>query len=316
MNKEKPLNTDLANLMSTLSDIMYRKGEIPRGRAYKKAEETILNSDNIYKVDELKGKPGIGPVILKKMEDFLENGKLDIIEREQSKPEYLFTNIYGVGPKKARELVEQGIITIDSLKKQQTEVLNKVQQVGLKYYDDILERIPREEIDNYNRVFKTAVPKTAKYEIVGSYRRGQSTSGDIDMILTSEDPADFDTFLDKLISEKIIIEVLSRGKSKCLVIAKIPSSSKYRRVDFLYTDNRKYPFAILYFTGSKGFNERMRAYSLCLGYSLNEHGFSVGKKGEKLDRVFTGERDIFSFLGLEYKEPVERIDGNSFIPID
>jgi hypothetical protein len=54
MNNKNPLNKELASLMNTLSDIMYRKGEIQRGRAYAKAEETILNSDNIYKVDELK----------------------------------------------------------------------------------------------------------------------------------------------------------------------------------------------------------------------------------------------------------------------
>jgi len=160
------------------------------------------------------------------------------------------------------------------------------------------------------------VPKSAKYEIVGSFRRGQKTSGDIDMILTSENPADFDTFLDRLISNGTIIEVLSRGKSKCLVIAKIPNSEKYRRVDFLYTDEKEYPFAVLYFTGSKGFNERMRAHALKLGYSLNEHGFSLGKKGEKMDRIFKSEKDIFDFLGLQYKEPEERIDGRAIIILD
>jgi len=317
MDTEKdPLNQRLGDLMNILSDLMNRKGEPMKARAYSKAEETILSADPIYSVDELKGKPTIGNTILSKMTEFLEKGTLDIIERERSKPEYIFTNIYGIGPKKAKDLVENGIDSLDLLKQRQSEVLNKVQQIGLKYYEDILERIPRAEIDEYNTIFKAAVPSSAKYEIVGSYRRGQKTSGDIDMILTSENPADFDNFLDRLLSKKIIVEVLSRGKSKCLVIAKSPTSEKYRRVDFLYTDQKEYPFAVLYFTGSKGFNERMRAHSLKLGYSLNEHGFSLGKKGEKFDRVFKDEKDIFDFLHLQYKDPTERIDGRSVIVLE
>ena len=316
MSTQEPLNSKLSDLMNILSDLMNRKGEPMKARAYSKAEETILSADPIYSVDELKGKPTIGNAIFSKMTEFLEKGTLDIIEKERAKPEYIFTNIYGIGPKKAKELVENGIDSLELLKQKQTEVLNKVQQIGLKYYEDILERIPRAEIDEYNEIFKSAVPSSAKYEIVGSYRRGQKTSGDIDMILTSESPADFDTFLDILLSKSIIIEVLSRGKSKCLVIAKIPSSKKYRRVDFLYTDQKEYPFAVLYFTGSKGFNERMRAYAVKLGYSLNEHGFSLGKKGDKLDRVFTDENDIFKFLGMQYKDPTERIDGRAVIILD
>jgi NAD-dependent DNA ligase len=314
--QKEPLNSSLANLMNTLADIMSKKGEPMKARAYSKAEETILGSDPFYSPDDLKGKPGIGITILSKIKEYLEKGKLDIIEREHSKPEYLFANIYGIGSKKAKELVAQGIDSLESLKSKKEEVLNKVQQVGLQYYEDILERIPRAEIDKYNDIFRKAVPKSAKYEIVGSYRRGQLNSGDIDMILTSENPADFDDFLDRLIEQGVIAEVLSRGKTKCLVIANIPQSNKYRRVDFLYTNSREYPFAVLYFTGSKGFNERMRAHALTKGYSLNEHGFSLGKKGEKLDREFKDERDIFDFLGLQYKEPTERIDGRSIIILE
>jgi hypothetical protein len=62
------------------------------------------------------------------------------------------------------------VTTIDTLIQLQKVLLNKVQQFGLKYYDDILERIPREEIDNYNTIFKKHIPKSAKYEIVASYR--------------------------------------------------------------------------------------------------------------------------------------------------
>ena len=317
---KESLNEKIVKLLAELSTLMIKSGEPMKARAYQKAEEYILGlSTELTSVDELRGKPGFGPTILGKIDEYLKTGTLGIIERERAKPEYIFTNIYGVGPQKAKELVQKGITTLSELRKKQDEALNKVQRVGLKYYEDILERIPRKEIDDYDKIFDSLFKKEfeGKYEIVGSYRRGLQTSGDIDVIITSENPANFDIFLDRLISEKVIIEVLSRGKSKCLVIAKIPSSSVYRRVDFLYTSPKEYPFAILYFTGSKAFNAVMRGHALTKGYSLNEHGLSkIGTtEGEKETKGAVIERDIFDFLGLQFIEPTERVDGRNIIPL-
>ena len=153
-------------------------------------------------------------------------------------------------------------------------------------------------------------------EIVGSYRRGAQSSGDIDVIITSNSPRVFTTFIDNLIKEKIILHVLSRGPTKCLVVAKIPSSNVARRVDFLYTNPEEFPFAILYFTGSKIFNTVMRHIALEKGYTMNEHciyNMEAKKKGEKVQHTFTSEEDIFNFLGLEYKTPIERTDGRAVI---
>ena len=109
------------------------------------------------------------------------------------------------------------------------------------------------------------------------------------------------------------MEVLSKGPTKTLVITKLNDKSIARRVDFLYTPIEEYPFAILYFTGSKDFNTVMRGQALKMGYTLNEHGISIkdkGKpKGDKLETKFTEEKDIFDFLELEYREPNERKNG-------
>jgi DNA ligase (NAD+) len=307
------LNEKLGALMETLSDIMAKKGDRIKSIAYKRAHESILSLDrDVYSVDDLKGVPNIGPSILDKMREYLEKGTLDIIEAERLNPENVLSDVYGIGPKKAKELVKNGITSISELRKRQDEVLNKVQKVGLQYYEDILERIPRSEIDKYNEVFKTAVPQSAKYEIVGSYRRGATTSGDIDVIITSENKSDFQKFIDLLISKKLILEVLSRGESKCLVITRLSTPKYARRVDFLYTSPQEYPFAVLYFTGSKGFNTVMRAHAIKLGFSLNEHELS-NKTGGKISDKFVEEKDIFDFLGLQYKEPNERVDGRAVI---
>jgi len=309
-------NEKFASLLSRLSTVMGNIGEHMRAKAYKKAEETILGmTTEIRSINDLDNKPGIGPTIKKKLQEYLETGKISALEKAENKPEVLFTNVYGIGPKKASEIVKKGITTIAELKANKNEVLNAVQKTGLQYYDDILKRIPRSEIDLYDKTFKTLLKsqsntqtKKTNYEIVGSYRRGQESSGDIDVIISSESPKAFDDFLDVLIEKKIIVEVLSRGKNKCLVIAKIPKSTVYRRVDFLYATPSEFPFSILYFTGSKGFNVVMRGHALKMGYSMNEHGFTPA-----VDRPIKDERDIFDFLGLQYKSPRERIDGRAVI---
>ena len=316
------LNEKLSGLMDKLANIMLKLGDGIRYRSYKKAEETILSyPGDITKIEDLKGLPGIGPAIYEKLGIYLNTGTLSIIEREKDKPENILSDIYGVGPKKAVELVKSGILTIEDLRNKQDDVLNNIQKIGLKHYEDTLLRIPRSEINKYNKLFVSAFSKfsdkSTRFEIVGSYRRGAIESGDIDVIVTSDNPIVFKNFIDLLIEKKIITDILSRGNSKCLVYAKIPSVSHYRRVDFLFTNPSEYPFAILYFTGSKAFNTVMRGHALKLGYSLNEHGISVmvdKKKENAVDHIFTDEKSIFDFLHLEYKEPNERIDGRQIIP--
>jgi NAD-dependent DNA ligase/DNA polymerase/3'-5' exonuclease PolX len=312
------LNEQFIELMEKLADIMLKQGEPFRARAYQKAQETIMAyPDDILSPNDLKGKPGIGDTIMEKLNEYVQTGTLRILEREKSNPVNILADVYGIGPKKAKELVEKGITSIGQLRENQ-HLLNDVQKVGLKFYEDILKRIPRSEIEDYKTIFDKAFPSgtDGKMEIVGSYRRGAQSSGDIDVIITSKSPAVFTTFVNNLIKENIILHVLSRGPTKCLVITKIPSSDAARRVDFLYTTPEEFPFAILYFTGSKIFNTVMRHIALEKGYTMNEHGIykmEAKKKGEKVDHIFNSEDDIFDFLGLEYKSPIERTDGRAII---
>ena len=309
------MNKDLIDIMEELADIMIRQGEPFKARAYKKAAETIMGfPGDISDVKQLKGKPGIGKTIMDKLEEFQKTKTLRVLERERKNPLNLFTKIYGIGPKKAKQIIEDGITTIEELKNNVSK-LNDTQKIGLKYYEPLQKRIPRDEIEDFNKVldktFKEVAPeKESKYEIVGSYRREAKNSGDIDIIITNEQNniAVFNKFLDKLIADKVVIEVLTRGKTKSLTIGQIPGSIP-RRLDFLYTAPDEYAFAILYFTGSKAFNTVMRQRALDLGFSLNEHGLSKmvsGKKGEKVDIDFPTEESIFTFLGMKYKEPKQR----------
>ena len=321
---DKRYNEEFIDIMEQLSSIMLKQGEPFRARAYQKAQETIMSyPDAITDPKQLEGKPGIGSTIMDKLNEYVTTGTLHVLEREKTNPINILGDIYGVGPKKAQELVTTGIKTIDELRLREDELLNDIQKVGLKYYEQIQERIPRSEIEDFEQLFKAIFEKVAtgtpdaKLEIVGSYRRGAQASGDIDVIITGKTGDIYKRFVDELIKTGVILEILSRGQSKTLVIAKLPGNKIARRIDFLYAPLDEFAFAILYFTGSKIFNTVMRQYGLNKGYTFNEHGIyklENKKKGAKVDKIFTTEKDIFDFLGLQYKTPTERKDGRAVIP--
>jgi DNA ligase (NAD+) len=329
--KAKRYNEEFIVLMEKLNNIMSKHGEPFRARAYQKAQESIMTYQNdIVTVDQLKDLPGIGSTIMDKLKEYVETGTLRVLEQDKTNPINILTDVYGIGPKKAEELVKEGITTIDLLRSRQDELLNDVQKIGLEFYEDILARIPRQEIKEYETLFKQIFDKiktnsSDNFEIVGSYRRGALNSGDIDIIITGNTGATYKTLIDELIKNKIILHVLSRGPSKTLVIAKLGPNMTARRIDFLYAPPDEFAFAILYFTGSKIFNTVMRQKALDQGYTFNEHGIyhltqnKNGDKGnkavkaDKVNKTFAVEKDIFDFLGLAYKTPIERQDGRQVV---
>ena len=344
-------------VLEELSKIVKNKGnkeDVFKVAAYNKAINELKkymalpDSKEITSAQELKSLklPKIGEKILKKFDEFLTTGTLEEVEKEKNNPINIFANIYGIGPVKAKELVDsKNILTLEDLKLRQNELqenklplLNSKQQIGLKYYNDLLKRIPREEIEEFKLLLETNFKETLtenneaqenhKFEIVGSYRRAKQESGDIDLIFTSynNNKIVFENFIKKLQAKKILLEILSKGATKSLTIGKLPKpTATSRRIDFLYAPPEDYPFAILYFTGSKEFNTAMRQHALNVDLTLSEHGFykllkkstqtkETKVKQEKLVNVlFKTEKDIFDFLHMEYKEPQDRNNEHSII---
>lgn len=317
---DKRLNENFIKILSELGDLMMKKGEPFRAKAYQKAEAAIIKyPDDIVDIKQIKQIPGIGTTIVNKFEEFIKTGTVSALEKERSDPANILAEIYGIGPKKAKELVESGITTVKQLEDNQ-HLLNEKQKIGLKHYDDILKRIPRSEIlefiKSFKEIFNKVAPPDSNFEVVGSFRRGAETSGDIDIIITNQkdNKQVFEIVLDNLVKDKIITELLSRGKTKSLTLVKIREDAPIRRVDFLYTPPKEYAFALLYFTGSKLFNTIVRQRALDLGYTLNEHGLSYitgGVKGKLVDKDFPTEESILNFLGLKYVKPENRIDARS-----
>jgi len=272
--------------------------EVFSARAYAKVISQ-LHDKKIESYEDLKDVTGIGKKIEQKIKEILETGSLVAAEKvkECYNMEALdaFQKIYGVGPTKASEIIKKGIITIEQLRENQN-LLNDKQKIGLQYYEDLLERIPRSEMEKHEAILKGVIPEM---ELVGSFRRGAESSGDIDVLIKG----DLTRYVKTLKDMGYIKEILALGKHKCMAISKI---GKARRLDILLAED--YPYALLYFTGSDKFNIAFRQYALTKGYTLNEHSFTpkVSLKTEK---------DIFTFLGLRYIEPSKRVDANQIIPI-
>jgi len=326
MQKQKRLNEDFISILNELSEFMSKKGEHFRSKAYSNAAlEIMLHPTPIYSINDVKQIKNVGVTILSKLEEYINTGKVEALENERNDPNNLFTNIYGVGPAKAKELVALGLKTIEELKMHESleDLLNSKQLIGLKYYDDILQKIPRSEIIEFETMFREKLkqidPET-EFQIVGSFRRGVDFSSDIDIIITNKknNSKIFTTILDTLIKDGTIAEVLSKGKVKCLTLIKNKPNAPMRRVDFLYSPPKEYPFALLYFTGSKIFNTLVRQTANDLGYTLNEHALSHlkdGLKGEPIDTEFLTEESILNFLGIAYVKPENRIGANSLIKL-
>lgn len=316
-------NTDFINVLDQLQGHYQVKGVFMKSRAYEKARDSIiLYNKDITDINQLKDIPNVGKSTIGKLKEWMETGKVAVLEQAKNDPEIMFSNVYGIGPKKAKELVKtHGVTTIKELREKQDMLLNDVQKKGLKYYEDILKRIPRKEIELYEakmqQLFNKVKNDKSTLNIVGSYRRGKLDSGDIDIIICDEndDNTVFNDFLDLMIKEKLLIEVLSRGNIKSLGVSKL-GNRPARRVDFMFTPRKENAFAILYFTGSKEFNTAMRSQALKMGYSLNEHGLykmNNKKKGEKLTKLFSTEKDVFDFLDIKYTRPEDRKGANSMV---
>jgi len=289
-------------VLGELEEVMNRKGEAFRSRAYQRASQSLMKHDTKeISLDILKSESGIGNTIYTKLCEYHETGKIAALEREKKTPLFHFTNVYGIGPKKAKELIVMGITTIKQLK-ERADLLNDKQKIGILYYDDLQKRIPRQEIKQYEDTFKKIL-SSYEFKIVGSYRRGAETSGDIDVIVKN---VILEPLITKLVELNIIVEILSLGKHKCLCICKLNNGPNCR-VDFLTTSVEEYPFALLYFTGSKVFNTIMRGRALSLGYTMNEHGITTKEKA-KVNHTFHSEEEIFDFLGIEYRGPIDRVD--------
>jgi DNA polymerase/3'-5' exonuclease PolX len=270
----------------------------------------------------------VGKKIYLKLVEIIETGELEEAKELQSVEavrEQLL-NIHGIGPVKADELVrDYNVSSLDDLREivlKDPEFLTPAQTLSLAYYSDLIQRIPRLEMMEHERYirafFEERIPEF-NITIVGSYRRGEATSGDVDVLVSyhsleyNEAREKFRLIIEELMESEYCIGTLSSGKVKYMGIVQLSEESLARRLDILLTKPQEFALSLLYFTGSQKFNVEMRKYARLKGYTLNEHQLSIlpdfDNKGTYVPEppsVFINEKHIFDFLGLKYLSPQER----------
>lgn len=263
---------------------------------------TIISGEDFVK--EYKG---IGKKVALIIDEYLETGSVQRLEDLRNKHPGIYklqkeNTIFGIGPATIIKLYNKGVRHIDDLKQDKYyNNLTHAQQLGVDYMDDLQQKIPKEEMDDINDIFEE-IFQDYPYEwtIVGSYRRKEPYSSDIDVLFKVNSDTHYATpkdIVNILKDNGVIAGDLALGDKKYMGILQIDQGTA-RRIDILVIPEESYAFALLYFTGSQRFNILMRSRALDLGLSLNEYGLS--------DEVAYTEKDIFEILGVKYIPPSKR----------
>ena len=246
-----------------------------------------------------------------------------LLAQKMDKPcEYSQKNWDSLEPWKKNSILD---INLKQKLENETKQLCKIHKstlIGLKYFHDITQKIPREEIQKAETILTRVAEhmnKDLKVMLCGSYRRGRDKSGDVDCCLfhptikTQEDIKSnkyniLANFVEMLINIDFVIDQLDMGLQKFMGLCIIKQNNKKqnvaRRLDIRFMPYESYGSAILYFTGSANFNTDIRKIALSKGYSLSEFGFK--KKSDNILIPCATEDDVFKFLNIPYKTPKER----------
>lgn len=326
MDKDK-----VAEILLEIGTLLELKGENPfKTRAYVNAARTLESlTEPLSKLVEEKRLgdiKGIGDALQQKITELVTTGKLKYYEDlKASVPPGLveMLGIPGVGPKKIIALHDK--LGIDSI--EQLEVACQAGKVavldgfGEKTQSKILEGIQfkrtyaaRHHLDTALEAAEPVLeslrahPAVIRCSTGGSLRRWRETIGDIDFLVSTKQPAEV---IDFFTSQPGILSVSAKGETKASVILQGGMQADLRVVS-----DAEYPFALLYFTGSKEHNIVMRQRAIQRGLRLNEYGLFKSKEETRDPKLLVKcktEEDVFVELGLAYIPPEIREDHGEFV---
>jgi len=311
-------NREVADLLFKIADGLDLSGEnFFKIRAYRKVGNVIKDFpediEKIYKNGNLTTIEGVGAGIAKKIEEYLTTGKMTKLE-EISKdiPESLFNllHIRDLGPRTIHDLHKKlGVNNLQDLKKViQNGSFSEIEGLGDKKAEKILENIKfYEEKTGKDRRFTIGevMPMVEKilanlektksvkrFSTAGSLRRMKETVGDIDILIETGSP---EKAINEFTSFPEIKKVLESGKTKVSVMLKDIDI----RMDLRILPDKSYGAALLYFTGSKDHNVKIRGLAIKKGLKINEYG--VFKK----EKMVAGksEEEIYNLLGMDFIPP-------------
>lgn len=303
----------LVEVLEEIALLLEIQGENPfKIRAYRQGAEIVSGYDGdivaLAREEKLDGIKGIGEALRDKLHELATTGELEFHKKlRASYPDSFFElfDITGLGPKKIAALHKTlGIDSVAALK----AACDSGKVAGLPGFGDktqvkILEAIAR--LEQSAGVFRLDEATTAAEEILeilrfhpevlraavaGSTRRSKELVHDLDFIVATPKPAELTGFF---ANQPFAKEVIAHGDTKCSILLESGMQCDLRAVS-----NDQFPFALMYFTGSKEHNVAIRSRALKQGWSLNEYGFT----GENLP-VVRDEADLYRALGLDYVPP-------------
>jgi DNA polymerase (family 10) len=310
---------ELGEIFREIAAILEIKGEnVFRIRAYERAAENIerLREDlaTLAQEDKLREIPGIGKDLSDKIREFLETGRIKAhVELKKTIPPGLLDllNIPSVGPKTAKLLYDKlKVKSVEDLEK----AIAKGRLCGLfgikeKTIENIAKGIALLKKAGSRLTLAQAtliseeflkelkkLPEVKTLSCAGSLRRQKETVRDIDLLATSAKPQ---KIMDAFVRIDPQAEVITHGQTKSSVRTKSGV-----QVDCRVVEDKSFGAALVYFTGSKNFNIKLRQLAIKRGLKVNEYG--VFKKEKYLSG--RSEEEVFKILGLTYLPPELRED--------
>jgi len=309
----------IPQILEEIGMLLEIKGENPfKARAYYNAAKTlssIENLDTVIKEKRLRDIKGIGEALSKKIEEYHTTGRMEYHEALiKEVPETLLEllEIPNLGPRKIKVLYDKlGITNVGELEYACKENrLTNLFGFGERTQEKILEGIEfikrhkgeflfgdvYSDAENMKKQFE-GYGRSGMVEVCGSIRRRKEVVRDIDILVAGKDQEKLSSFF---ISMPEVEEVVVRGdtKTSCRLKSGIEADLRVVR-------REEFPFALMYFTGSKEHNVRLRAIAKKKAWKLNEYGLFHNDKPLRLK----SEEEIYHALGLPFIPPELREDG-------
>ncbi|XP_075922374.1 DNA polymerase lambda isoform X1 [Petromyzon marinus] len=321
-------NAHITDKLEVLARAYQQTGDRWRALGYSKAINALkAHHRPVATYEEACALPGVGERLAKKVAEIAQSGELRQLQHLDPSVGVIatFTDIWGVGSKTAQAWYQQGLRTLDDVRARAT--LTRQQQIGLRHYDDLLLRMPRAEAHDIERTVCTAalaVDAALLCVACGSYRRGKSSCGDVDVLVTHPDGRSHALALPRILAslhasgfltDDLVSHDEGGSQHKYMGVCRLPGpASRHRRLDLIAVPHAEFACALLYFTGSAHFNRSMRALARTRGMSLSERALSSGvargggggKVGAGVALATPTERSVFELLELPFREPHER----------
>lgn len=319
---------EIASLFDEIAVLLELQGENAfKIRAYHNAARALesLDEDLETVVDEgrLREVPGIGESLAEKITLMVSTGHLPYYEElKKSIPQGLMNlfNIPGLGGKKIKALYDElGIKSIEELLEAcQNGKVAKIPHFGEKTEKNILMSIEKLKASSRRYLWWNAMAivrpilealgklkEVRKVEVAGSIRRKLETIGDLDILVASSFP---EKIMDWFTTQHWVDSIIAKGRTKSSIRLK-----KGMQADLRVLSEDQYGFALLYFTGSKEHNIKIRHLANELGYTLSEYSLEPldgDKKHPSLSHTQkpVTEAKIYEALGLAYIPPELRED--------